>query len=50
MFLLPDVTSACIAGVKFVQVVVSMTDFSSEHAETLKIILFNKSYFAFYDM
>ena len=47
MFVLPDVASACIADVQLVHVVVSMTDFSSELTETLKIILSFKSYFAF---
>ena len=39
MFVLPDVASACIAGGELIQVVVSVTDFSSELTETLKIIL-----------
>ena len=55
MFVLPDVASACIAGIELVHVVVSVTltvgedeantarfavtDFSSELTETLKIIL-----------
>ena len=48
MLVLPDVASACIAGVELVQVIVSVTDFSSELTETLKIILSYKSYFAFF--
>ena len=47
MFVLPDVASACIGCVYLVQVVVCMTDFSSEFTETLKIILSYKSYLAF---
>ena len=48
MFFLPNVASTCIAGVELIQVVVSMTDFSGELTETLKIILSYKSYFAFF--
>ena len=48
MFVLPDVASACIAGVELVEVVVSMTGFSNELTETLKIILSYKSYFSFF--
>ena len=47
MFVLPDVVSACIAGVDIIQVVLSVMDFSSELTETLKIILSYKLYFAF---
>ena len=48
MFLLPDVASACIAGVKLIEVIVSVTLFSGELTETLKIILYYKSYLAFF--
>ena len=48
MSVLPDIASTYIAGVEFVQVVFSMTDFSGELTETLKIILSYKSYFAFF--
>ena len=47
MFVLPDVASASIAGVELVNIVFSMTDFSCELTETLKMILSYKSYFAF---
>ena len=47
-FFLPDVASACIAGVDFIQVVLSVMDLSGELTETLKIILSYKSYFAFF--
>ena len=48
MFFLPDIASACIAGVDFIQVVLSVMDFSHDLTETLKIILSYKSYFAFF--
>ena len=48
MFFLPDVASACIAGVELMQVVLSVKDFSGELIETLKIILSYKPYFAFF--
>ena len=48
MFVLPDVGSACIAGVELIEGVLSVTHFSSEFTETLKIILSYKSYFAFF--
>ena len=47
IFYLPDVASACIADVDFIQVVLSVIDLSVELTETLKIILSYKSYFAF---
>ena len=46
MFVLPDVASASIAGAEMV-LVFSMTEFSCELTETLKMILSYKSYFAF---
>ena len=39
MFLLPDIVSAYIAGVELIEVVLSVTHFSSELTETVKIIL-----------
>ena len=48
MFVLPDVVSASIAGVEFIEVVLSVTHFTSELTETLKIILSYRSYFAFF--
>ena len=39
MFVLPDVVSACIAGVKFIEVVLSVTHFCGELTETSNIIL-----------
>ena len=48
IFVLPDVASASIAGVELIEVVLSVTHFSSELTETLKIILSYKSYFAFF--
>ena len=47
MFFLPDVVSASIAGVELIAAVLSVTHFSAELTETLKIILSYKSYFAF---
>ena len=47
MFVLPDVASPCIAGVALLEVVLSVTHFSSELTETLKIILSYISFFAF---
>ena len=47
MLVLPDVASSSIADVKLVHIVFSITDFSCELTETLKIILSYKSYFAF---
>ena len=44
MFVFPDVASACIAGVELIQVVLSVTDFSGDFTEILKIIL------SFYDI
>ena len=46
MFVLPDVASASIAGVELIEVVLSVTHFSSELTGTLKIILSYKSYIA----
>ena len=48
MFVLPDVASASIVGVELTEVVLSVTHFSGELTETLKIILSYKSYFAFF--
>ena len=48
MSVLPDVVSASIADVEFIEVVLSITYFSTELTETLKIILSCKSYFAFF--
>ena len=47
MFVLPDVASACIAGVDMVQVVVSITDFSEFTAE---ICYRNYNFALFYDI
>ena len=48
LLVLPDVASASVAGVELVHIVFfSMTDFSCELTETLKMILSYKSYFAF---
>ena len=49
MFVLPDVVSASIAGVELIAILLllSVTHFSAELTETLKIILSYKSYFAF---
>ena len=46
MFVLPDV--AWIAGVELIEVVLSVTHFSNELTETLRIILSYKSYIAFF--
>ena len=48
MFVLPDVVSASIVCVAFMEVVFSATHFSGELTETLKMILSYKLYFAFF--
>ena len=48
MFFLLDVAPACIIGIELIQFVLSVTHFSSELNEKLKIIFSYKSYFAFY--
>ena len=48
MFVLPDVVSASILGVQFIEVVLSVIHFCTELTETLNMILSYKSYFAFY--
>ena len=50
MFILPDVVSASIAGVAFMEVALSLTHVSIELTETLNMILSYKSYLAFYDI
>ena len=48
MFVLTDVVSVSIAGVELIEVVLSVTPFTTELTETLKIILSYKSYLAFF--
>ena len=48
MFLLPDVVSASIAGVAFIEVALSVTSVSTELTEILNMILSYKSYLAFF--
>ena len=47
MFLLPDIVSASIAGVAFIEVVLSLTSVSTELTEILNMKLSYKSYLAF---
>ena len=47
MFLLPDVVSASIAGVAFIEVALSVTSVSTELTEILNMILSYKSHLAF---
>ena len=48
MFVLPDVVSAAIAGVAFMEVALSVTPVSTELTEILNMILSYKSYLAFF--
>ena len=48
MFLLPDVVSASIAGVAFIEVALSVTSVCTECTEILNMILSYKSDFAFF--
>ena len=48
MFVLPDVVSAAIAGVAFMEVALSVTPASTELTEILNMILCYKSYFALF--
>ena len=47
MFLLPDVVSAAIAGVAFIELALSLTSVTNELTEILNMILSYKSYLAF---
>ena len=47
MFLLPDVVSAAIAGVAFIEIALSVTSVITELTEILNLILSHKSYLAF---
>ena len=47
MFLLPDILSASIAGVAFIEVALSVTSVVTELTEILNMILSYKSYLAF---
>ena len=47
MFVLPDAVSASIAGVQLKEVGLCVTHFCTNSNETLKIILSEKSHFAF---
>ena len=47
MFLLPDVVSASIAGVAFIEVVLFVASVSTELNEILNMVLSYKSYLAF---
>ena len=48
MFLLPDVVSAAIAGVAFIEDALSVTSVTTELTEILNMILSYKSYLAFW--
>ena len=47
MFVLPDVVSASIVGVAFIEVALSVTSVSTELTEILNMMLSYKSYLAF---
>ena len=47
MFLLPDVVSASIAGVAFIEIALSVASVSTELTEILDMILSYNSYLAF---
>ena len=47
MFLLPDIVSAAIAGVAFIEVVLFVASVTTELTEILNMILSYKSYLAF---